>query len=105
MTFKRVLTSNERVRRLETLARQAFAERNFIKAESIWKEQIEMLESFRHVDDIIMVSALNNLALVIRCQGRVVESDKIDERVRNICSGAIAPLRRATATRRLTVAM
>lgn len=105
MTSKRILTSNERVQRLDALARKAFAERNFIKAESIWKEQIEMLESFKHVDDLSMAMALYNLALTLNCQGRVREAEKIEERVRKLCAMSIAQTRKPTVERHLTVAI
>ena len=65
-----VLTSNERLQRLEKLGMHALRTRSFIKAEELFRAQLEILKDFPYIDDVTLAMAINNLALSLEFQGK-----------------------------------
>jgi len=72
-----VLTSNERVQRLEKLGLQALRSRSYGEAESIFRDQLAMLKDFRYTDELSLAIALNNLALALELQGKKHRADNL----------------------------
>jgi hypothetical protein len=65
-----ILTSNERVQRLEKLGLQALRNRSFAKAETIFRDQLAILGDFRYTDEVALAIAQNNLGLALELQGK-----------------------------------
>ena len=57
-----VLTSNERVHRLEKLGMQALRSRSFAQAEAIFRDQLAILKDFRYVDELSLAPTRRWLA-------------------------------------------
>ncbi len=72
-----ILTSNERLQRLEKLGVQALRSRSFVKAEAIFRDQLAMLKDFRYADEVSMAITLNNLALALELQGKNQRADNL----------------------------
>jgi len=72
-----VLTSNERVHRLEKLGMQALRSRSFAQAEAIFRDQLAMLKDFRYADELSLAITLNNLALALELQGKSRRADNL----------------------------
>jgi hypothetical protein len=65
-----VLTSNETVQRLEKMGIHALRCRSFSKAETIFRDQLDILKDFPYTDEVTLAMALNNLALALEFQGK-----------------------------------
>ncbi|MFA6208180.1 MAG: hypothetical protein WCT03_26130 [Candidatus Obscuribacterales bacterium] len=74
---KMVLTSNERVQRLEKQGLEALRSRSFAKAEKIFIEELAMLRDFRHIDELSLAMALNNLSLALALQGKSYRAENL----------------------------
>lgn len=74
---KMVLTSNERVQRLEKQGLEALRSRAFAKAEKIFIEELAMLRDFRHTDELSLAMALNNLSLALALQGKNYRAENL----------------------------
>lgn len=72
-----VLTSNERVQRLEKQGLEALRSRAFVKAEKIFIEELAMLRDFRHTDELSLAMALNNLSLALALQGKNYRAENL----------------------------
>ncbi|MBU6455794.1 MAG: hypothetical protein KGS72_28750 [Cyanobacteria bacterium REEB67] len=77
-----ILTSNERVQRLEKLGLQALRNRFFAKAEVIFRDQLAILEDFRYTDEVALAIAQNNLGLALELQGKSRYADQSQSSVR-----------------------
>ena len=77
-----ILTSNERVQRLEKLGLQALRSRSFAEAENIFRDQLAILKDFRYTDDVALAIALNNLGLALELQGKVRQAEPHQSAIR-----------------------
>jgi hypothetical protein len=75
-----VLTSNERVQRLEKQGLQALRNRTYDKAEAIFRDQLAILRDFRYADEVTVAIALNNLALAMELQGKPRYENHVEKR-------------------------
>ncbi len=72
-----ILTSNERVQRLEKTGLQFLRRRLFAEAEGVFRDQLAILRDFRYVDELSLIIALNNLALSLELQGDYRQAEVI----------------------------
>jgi hypothetical protein len=72
-----VLTSNERVQRLERAGLQFLRCRLFADAEEAFRDQLAILRDFRYVDELSLIITLNNLALSLELQGKHRQAELI----------------------------
>ena len=97
-----VLTSNERVQRLEKQGLQALRNRTYDKAEAIFRDQIAILRDFRYTDEITVAIALNNLGLALELQGKARYEQPADKRA-NLHIAYETSAKSGTATSRRAV--
>lgn len=81
-----VLTSNERIRRLEDMGLQALRERSYAKAEKIFTEVLTMLNDFRYADELTIALAMSNLAITHAMQGQHSSAERLREKSLEIAS-------------------